>query len=345
MNGKNAYNGRMAPSQTIQQRYAGLVGGPALIDRSNRALIEVTGRDRVAWAHNLTSNQVKTLGRDEGNYAFVLNAQGRILFDLNLVVRAESIWLDLDRRFLGAALKHFEKYIIMEDVRVANRSEVFARFAIAGEKVKGVLADLGAANAAAMPLISMTTVPFGQTALDILRSDFCGVFAAELFVPAALAASLKSELTNRHGLIQIDDQVVQIRRIEAGIPWPGAELTDEVLPAETRQMERAVSFQKGCYLGQEIVERMRARKVVAKVLCGLRIDGDAIPLPGGELIADGGAVVGKLTSACLSVALSAVIGLGYVKSGSAIRNTQLQVRLGDKTVGATVTELPFVTRA
>ena len=329
----------------MTQQYAALNAGPVWIDRSYRALIEVTGKDRVAWAHNLTTNQVKTLSRDEGNYAFVLNVQGRILFDLNVVVRAESIWIDLDCRFLQTALTHFHKYIIMEDVRLSDRSRDFVCVALAGRHAKTLLAEFGAGHAAAMPAVSMTTITYAQEKIEVMRNDFCGVFAVDLFVPVSIASALEAEIKGPHRsvpAIQVDGEVVLIRRIEAGIPWPGAEITDDVLSAETRQLERAVSFQKGCYLGQEIVERMRARKVVAKVLSGLKMSGDAVPPAGVEIIADGGAVVGKVTSACHSVALKTPIALAYIKTGFATPGVALQVRWGENMAPALVAGLPFV---
>ncbi len=341
-----AYNTHVTlTSETIKQQYAALIAGPAWIARSNRALIEVTGKDRVAWAHNLTTNQVKTLSCDEGNYAFVLNVQGRILLDLNLAVRSESIWLDLDRRFLPTALTHFNKYIIMEDVRLTDRSDEFVRVAVAGGHAKALLAEFGAGHAAVMPAVSMTSMTYAKTKIDVMRNDFCGVFAVDLFLPISIASAFEAEIKGAHRnvpAIHIYDDVVQIRRIEAGIPWSGAEITDDVLSAETRQLERAVSFQKGCYLGQEIVERMRARKVVAKMLSGLKVSGEAVPPAGAEVIADGGAVVGKITSACHSLALHVPIALCYSKTSSAVPGVTLQVRWGDHVAAAVVAGLPFV---
>ncbi len=341
-----AYNCRMPlDADAIKPQYAALNSGAAWIDRSYRSLIEVTGKDRVAWVHNLTTNQVKTLGCDEGNYAFVLNVQGRILFDLNVVVRAASIWLDLDRRFLQTALTHFKKYIIMEDVRLTDRTADFMRVALAGEQAKQLLAELGAGHAAAMPAVSMTTIVHGQSRIDVMRNDFCGVFAVDLFLPLSISSAFEGEIRGSHRAlpaIQVEDEVVQIRRIEAGIPWSGAEITNDVLPAETRQLERAVSFQKGCYLGQEIVERMRARKVVAKMLSGLKVSGEIVPAPGSEIVAEAGGVVGIVTSSCHSVALNGPVALAYIKTTSAAAGTALQVRWDGNFVPGVVVPLPFV---
>jgi folate-binding Fe-S cluster repair protein YgfZ len=103
----------------LEAEYRALSVGPGLVDRSYRALLEIKGADRTTWLHNLTTNQVKNLNRGEGNDAFVLNVKGRILFDVNVLVRADSIWLDLDRCFLEAAKKHFSKYAIPKTFRLS----------------------------------------------------------------------------------------------------------------------------------------------------------------------------------------------------------------------------------
>lgn len=335
-----AYDVSMSLLGNLRQQYEALGAGPAWVDRSYRALIEVTGRDRVTWTHNLTTNQVKTLTPGEGNYAFVLNLQGRILFDVLVVVRAESVWIDLDSQFLATAIRHFNKYIIMEDVRLVDRTSEFVRAALVGRQAKELMKDWGAAQAAAMAAHSMAMVSPEGVSVEFLRNDFCGEFGVDLFLPAALAPSLATAIRKR--AVEVGDEAVQVRRIEGGIPWPGAEVTDEVLAAETRQLERAVSFQKGCYLGQEIVERMRARKVMAKVLSGLKIACDGVPPPGAEVVADGGGVVGQVTSSCPSVALQCPIALAYIKTASATAGGSLLVRWGDNVAPAVVVPLPFV---
>ena len=345
---------RVARNAALETECQALDAGPAFVDRSYRALLEVTGADRATWLHNLTTNQVKNLGCGEGNYAFVLNIQGRILFDLNLLVRADSIWLDVDRRFLETAKKHFAKYIITEDVTVVDRSEEFVRFGLVGAKAASLLSELGAANAAAMSQLSVGRVidPTSALALAIMRHDFCGPFAVELFVPAEKAVDFWRAHVESGKAVPVGDEAVQVRRIEAGIPWPGHEITDEYLPAETRQLDRAVNFQKGCYLGQEVVERMRSRHVVARQLVGLRLDGSAVPplksqifTPSpseGEGRGEGPKPTGQVTSACHSPTFGCPIALAYVRTPHATPGTQLTMSSeGESAICATVVDLPF----
>lgn len=324
--------------------YRAVSSGPAIVDRSYRALIEVRGTERTNWLHNLTTNQVKTLGRGEGNHAFVLNTQGRILFEVNVLVLEESIWVDLDRRFLAVALKHFDKYIITEDVTITDRSDDFVRLGLVGEAARMLASEFGVSNAVSMPALSTAAGRWKETPMLVMRHDFCGPFGVELFVPSECPVELWEELTapsRPDPAITAGDDAVQAHRIEMGLPWPGREITDEHTPAETGRIERAVSFDKGCYLGQEIVERMRSRDVVARELCGLRILHDVVPPRGARLVDHEGKAIGQVTSSCYSPAQGGVIALGYLRRGSTAPGTGLKVAWDGGSTPAEVTGLPF----
>ncbi len=328
----------------LHAEYHALADGVALVDRTYRGLLEVTGTDRAVWLHNLTTNDVKTLSPGEGCYTFALNVQGRILFDLNVCMREGSIWIDLDRRHLSLGRTHLEKYIIMEDVNIADRSDDFVRLALVGGGAGAFLADLGAAHAATMPRLGTTEMKWRDRLIPVIRDDFCGPFAVELLVPAEAAVEFWCSLTEASQsarAVPAGHDAVEVHRIEAGIPWPFHEITDEYLPAETGQFERAASFTKGCYLGQEVVERMRSRGKVARQLVGLALDTDAVPPAGAKLTTDQNEPVGRVTSACRSIARDGVIGLGYVKTASSGAGTSLRAEWEDHSARAVVTDLPF----
>lgn len=328
----------------IEREHNALADGPAIVDRSYRGLLEIAGSDRGSWLHNLTTNQVKPLSSGDGNYAFTLNLKGRIIFDLNIMVRADSIWVDLDRRFIATARQHFDKYIIMEDVQVSDRSDDWVRFGLVGSRAAELVSRFGVTTAANLPFLGMTDMRFGDVEVPLLRHDFCGPFAVELFVPAEHAVdcwkSLTDESHSPHA-VPVGDDAVQVRRIEAGIPWPLREITDEYLPAETGLMEKAVSETKGCYLGQEVVERMRSRKVVARRLMGLEIAGSDCPKAPADLLDGDAKVVGKLTSVCHSPVKAGLIGLGYVKTASGAVGGRLGVSWEGGTAEGVVVDLPF----
>ncbi len=332
---------RIARFADLETEYHALARGPALFDRSHRRLLAATGADRATWLHNLTSNQVKPLAVGDGNYAFCLNVQGRILFDLNVLVGEESIDVDLDEVFLPVASAHFEKYTIIEDVTVVDRSDEFVRLGLSGEAAPDVLARLGATNAANMPLLGRLNMSWNNAAVRVVRSDYCGPFGLELFVPADRAVDVWRWLVEEAGAVPVGEDAMEIRRIEAGLPRPGRELTDAYLPAETGQAERAVSRNKGCYLGQEIVERMHARGVVARRLVGLVMTGDERPSAGAGLTDPSGTTVGTVTSVCRSLLRRGIIGLGYVRTEWSEPGRRLETMWRERSVGVTVAALPF----
>lgn len=329
----------------LKTSYATLTRSAALADRSSRALLEATGKDRVAWLHNLITNEVRNLGQGEGCYAFTCNVQGRILFDLNVLVLKESLWIDIDRRFRDVAIKHFTKYTITEDVTITDKSDSVARVAVCGPDTARVMTGLGAAHAGAMALPSFDVIHWNGDSIPIARVEVCGVPCVELFAPPGGATALWTWLCDparECPTTPICAEAIEVRRIEAGLPASGHEIAEEYLPAETRQLDRAVSFTKGCYLGQEVIERMRSRKVVARLLCGLRLDGDAVPPAGAVMVEAEDKAVGAVTSACRSVALDRVIALGYVKAATAQTGGHVRVRWeGGEALGEIVS-LPFV---
>lgn len=325
----------------LAHEYDALVKDAAVVERGDRVLVEIGGRDRASWLHNLTTHQIKTLGSGDGQYAFALNVKGRILFDLNAFARDDAIWVDLDRSFLAVALSHFEKYIIMEDVRIAPRIDNVNRLALVGVRAAEVFVRWGLSHAAHLPVMGMVDVVIGGRPVTVARTDFPGTLAFDLFVAGDDAGVVREMFS---GIRNVGAAAVDVRRIEAGVPWPGREITEEYLPAETRQLDRAVSFQKGCYLGQEVVERMRSRQVVARQLVGVRLEGAEWPDTPGTMTTTDGAPAGTLTSVCHSVAMPSIIGLGYVRTNLAVAGTPLLVPARGGTIPARVVELPFVNR-
>ncbi len=306
----------MQPNATLANQYAIARDSAGLLARTDRALIEVTGKDRAAWLHNLVTNAVKTLQPGDGNYAFAPNAKGRTIFDCNILVLEDRLWLDLDRRWLEPARKHLAKYIITEDVTLADINSRFERFAITGPAAVEVVGRMGFGNLT--PMAQLQHVPFlwNGHAGRMLRNDFTGLPSAELLIAAAGAPPLLTALLDAgrpSGLARIDPEVAETLRIEAGIPASLAEIDEEVIPPETGQIERGINYHKGCYLGQEVIERMRSHGVVARKLVGIKLSPNVqITCPAPIKVAD--VESGRLTSLAWSFAIDSPLGLGYLKA-------------------------------
>src|SRR5262245_15303997 len=290
-----------------------------LIDRPGRALIEVSGADRAAWLNNLITNVVKTLSVGDGNYAFAVNVKGRVVFDVNILMLDPPsqpdgrIWLDLDAGWAAEALKHLERYIITENVQLSDVTARYGRLAIFGPQSSAVAQRMGLSNLAAMPSLQHVPLPDGNG--RVVRHDFAGVTGAEFIVPAATTDEWRRQLLEagrEFGIEPIDASVVETLRIEAGIPASRVDIDADTIPPETGQIERGISYHKGCYLGQEVIERMRSHGVLARRLVGIRLEGEAVP-PAGATVRVADKDAGRVTSGVWSEALAAVLTLGYVK--------------------------------
>lgn len=297
--------------------YEAASNAAVLFDRSDRGLVRVTGADRKSWLNNLVTNAVNTLDDNTGNYAFACNRQGKLQFDLNILNLPEEILLDLDGQAVGSAIAHLEKCLITEDAALTDTSCEFARLACSGPAAADVAARLGVANLS--PMASLSSMAVDRGAVRMFRHDLAGGTAFELILPAGEAAAWWDRLVHDCGARPAGLRTLETLRIEAGIPRWAADLDDSVLPAETGQLERAVSFSKGCYLGQELVERMRSFGSLAKRLVRLSIeDGEGIDLPQPLLL--NGADVGRLTSLVRHPLSANWIGLGYLKTSVADSN-------------------------
>ena len=313
----------------MTRQYGAAIDDAVVCDLQDRGLVEVTGADRAKWFHNLITNIVATLQPGEGNYAFAVNLKGRVLFDLNVLVLDDRLWLDVDRRQVDAAMSHLERYIITEDVSLANVSDGHGRIAVLGPKAHEVVTGLALGNLTPMSQLQHVGVRIGDVDVRMIRHDFAGLPAAVFIVPTAGREAVRKALDSVRSdpLPVIDPATIEVLRIEAGIPASLEDIDEEVSPPETGQVERGISYQKGCYLGQEIIERMRSRGVLARRLVGIRVEGDDIPTKG-AVVVSGADTIGRVTSACRSVALDAVLALGYVKSDHAGPSTTVGVEVG-----------------
>ncbi|TWT40976.1 Aminomethyltransferase [Phycisphaerae bacterium RAS1] len=285
--------------------------GAALVDRSDRGVLAITGNDRKAWVHNLVTNAVKTLDDRSGNYAFACDVRGRIQFDMNILVLPDRLLLDIDAATCASAAAHFERYLITEDAKIEDVSGFFARLGCCGARADAVAAALGATNFSAMAQLGTLGVTGGA---ELFRHDFAGTPGFELIVPRTDAPAWWQRLAAA-GATPAGFAAIDALRIEAGIPWPGRDIDDKTLPAETQQIERAISFNKGCYLGQEVVERMRSHGALARRLVRLRIAGRAELAPPATLL-KAGADVGRVTSAAPHPATDELLALGYLKTSA-----------------------------
>jgi len=293
----------------ITPGYQALRAHFAWLDLSARGKIRVSGEDRARLLHAMTTNHVQQLKAGEGCYAFFLNAQGRILGDVNLFCLEDHFLLDTEPETGRKLYEHLDRYIIADDVTLTDETDSLATIAVEGPEAPGVLSKLGAPA----PLTLYSTESWG--ARTIARVDSTGAGGFFIFAANDDKSRLIADLENA-GATHATVEEAAIVRLENGRPRYGEEITERYLVQETGQLQ-AVSFSKGCYLGQEIVERVRSRAQIHRVLRRLEIDSCEIPAAGTKF--DGGEIV----SAVLSPALGKVVAMAYVRTPSSEPGTEL----------------------
>jgi folate-binding protein YgfZ len=318
----------------VRAEFQALVSGSGVYERSLRAQLSLTGSDRVRWLNGMVTNNIRDLEPGHGVYAFLLNPQGHILGDLYAFNRGESLLVDSDQSQVEKILAVFDKYIIMDDVEVANISEEKKTIAIAGPKSRTTLQAAGFAVSELKPL-QFVEIEWQKSHVILVRGDNSSVESFELWVATGDTESIYEALTSA-GAKPVGSSVLELLRIAAGVPRYGADIHERDLPQETEQ-ERALNFSKGCYVGQEIVERIRSRGQVRRRFTGFEVEG---PLPAvGSKIQVDGKDVGEVTSAA-SLPVGGGerrVALGYIRREIATPGKQVDAAGS----AATVTHLPF----
>jgi len=299
-----------------------------------RSKIVLTGTDRVRWLNGMVTNNVRDLAPGHGVYAFVLSPQGRILGDLYIFNRGESLLIDTDQSQAATLLALFDRYIIMDEVEVAEMSTSFATVEIAGPKALPTL------RAAGFELPPDGTLRFVDSqwrgfSVTVARGDNPLVENYEISAPPTAMQAIETALQESGGA-RVSEAAMEQLRIASGLPRYGQDIRERDLPQETEQA-RALNFSKGCYVGQEIVERIRSQGRVHRRFSGFIIDGPS-PEPGAKLRRDE-KDVGEITSATsLPFANGELnVALGYVRREAIASDVPLD--LGS--AKATAVPLPF----
>jgi folate-binding protein YgfZ len=339
-----------------QAEYAAIHKGAALLDQPFRGFLEISGKDRHSFLNNLVTNQVwdkdkkAGLSAGQGVYAFFLNTKGRVVVDMNILEIGDRLLLEMDARHVEPTRIAFEKFCFAEKATVENGIGKRHDLAIHGPSAAQVLG-------LTEPLDPMQSRAIRVFDIDCIvwRDDPTGHPGYQIIVDTALAAQLWTSLLKSFGestgigkrpLRPIGWAAFNATRIEAGRPFFGIDFDDSVLPAETGQLSRAVSFTKGCYLGQEVVARMHARNVVARQIVGIRMNDDSLPIAGSHIFAPDGSnnQVGGLTSSTVSPILSnASICLGIVKKAFVAPGSIVEIPAEGSMRKGTVVTLPFWT--
>ncbi|HYM79742.1 MAG TPA: folate-binding protein [Candidatus Dormibacteraeota bacterium] len=316
-----------------QAEFAALRSGCGVYDLGFRAKISLQGGDRVRWLNGMVTNNIRDLASGHGVYSFLLNPQGRILGDLYAYNRGESIVVDTDLSQVEKMLATFDHYIIMDDVEVTNLSEQITALGVSGPKAREVLAGCGIEIPDADPLQIFET-NCGSADCTLVRGEDAALESYELWLAPSEVRKTWDSLV-AHGATPAGSEALELHRIVSGVPRYGVDIRERDLPQETEQA-RALNFNKGCYVGQEIVERIRSRGAVHRKFSGFAMENATGVEPGAKILI-GEKEAGEITSIACIGNNEPGLALGYIRREAAAPGKLVKVGA----VSATVAELPF----
>ena len=345
----------MIPAVSLDA-YAAARKRAGLVDRPDRGRIVVSGADRASFLQGLLTNDVVAVKAGEGCYTAYLTAQGRMIADLDVYELGDVMLLVLPRDVKDTVIAKLDQVIFSEDVQLGDVTDTFAQMAVIGPEAASLVArvlgvaveTLGAMAehgnlrtswpaSPKLPGVDSSEGGAGSSVI-VTRAAGTGEPGFDVYVESARGGELRRSLIEA-GAAEVDADTAEAIRIEAGVPLFHRDMDEETIPLEAGIESRAISFSKGCYVGQEVIIRVlhRGHGRVARRLVGLRLEGDVVP-PAGARIRAGDREIGEVTSSTRSPALQTPIALGYVHRDFVEPGTK--VTLDGAT--AEVVTLPFV---
>lgn len=314
--------------------YAALRNSVGVLDLSFRARLCLTGVDRKRFLHGQVTNNVADLKAGQGCYAALINAKAKMQSDLNIYCLADELLLDFEPGFSPIVTERLQKYIIAEDVMVIDAAPHYGLLSVQGPQAQTILDQAGLS-------LELPAHPFNSTTANhpLLGEVYCmsqprgESMGFDLFVPALklrAAAETLFGAARSVGGRPCGWQALETVRIETGIPRFGADMDETNLPPETGIESRAISYSKGCYIGQEVIARLRTYGQPAKTLERLRLTEDLKELPKkGDKLFQGEKEAGYITSAVSSPSFKGPIALGYIRREFHQPGTELRLRSAD----------------
>src|SRR5277367_2688491 len=330
-----SYHGCTLPDTftTFADEYRAAREAVAIFDTNWHTIVELSGPDRVRYLNAIVSNDVKTLGEGRGTLALLLNPQGHILAELEIYALRDRLLVLSHASVRERTVATLDKFIIMDDVTLSDVSEQFGSFAVEGPRAGIVIAGACGLALEGFSEHAVAEVQIDGVACHLIRHAHFGLPGAEIIAPrehlGVLWKNLRASVLVQHGAA-IGMRALNSLRLEAGIPWFPDDFNDTVIPHEAALEATHISFTKGCYTGQEIVERVRSRGQVNRRRVQLTFSSVEPPAPLTRLYAHGTETqsaenkaaetapaearkVGIVTSSGFSPAANAAIGMGYVR--------------------------------
>ena len=298
----------------------------ALIDKNYRSYISLAGPDRVRYLNAILTNNVKDLAPGRGVVSLLLNPQGHIQAEIETHAESTRLFCISFAMNRATLLPALDKYIIMDEVTLEDDTEKYATLGLEGPKAAAVVKELTLLDLAGLEELESREAPLGTTSCRVLRRSAGDTMGAEFLVERSHLATLWHTLeamARKHGGGPMGYVALNALRLEQGIPWFGYDFGEKQIPHEAGLENTHLSYTKGCYTGQEIVERVRSRGQVNRLRVSLKFDSTTPPASGTALVADG-RESGFVTRSAFSPVLGSAIGMGYVRRENSTMGSRLE---------------------
>jgi folate-binding protein YgfZ len=314
-----------------------------LIDKNYRAYLSFTGPDRVRYLNAILTNNIKDLPPRQGIVSLLLNPQGHILAEIDTYAFADKLFCVSYAMIRERLIEWLDKYIIMDDVTLTDETGRFGTLALEGPKAAAVVQELAGVDLRQWADLFSQDRTVASIPCRIVKCSPGGIAGAEFVIEREKLQEFWHallEAVRGHGGGPAGYSAMSAIRLAQGVPWFGYDFGEKQIPHEAGLQDSHISYTKGCYTGQEIVERVRSRGQVNRVRVGLLFSGDAVPEAGSPLTM-GGKDVGYITRAAKLPDPPRVIGMGYVRKEASSPESKLQWPNGT----ATVVRFPDVVQA
>jgi folate-binding protein YgfZ len=310
----------------------------AVFDVSERGAVELSGKDAVTFLHNLCTNDIKNLAPGHGCEFFLTTIKAKVVAHgyahRLLPEKPATLYLDLSPGYAAKVLAHLDHFIVSEQVELTDRTTERAQLHVCGAESRRVVEQALTTTLSDLTDLQQERQSLGASGVRVVRHDWLALPGYDLVCERGAEMDLAQRLQTA-GAVPGGREALEVLRVEAGLPVDGVDMDENRFVVEVGRIRQAISYTKGCYLGQEPIVMARDRGHVNRTLLGLRVSADAVP-PDRTVLRDG-QEVGQVTSAVWSPRCQAVLALAYVKRGSQDVGTAVEVA-GHRAV---VTALPF----
>jgi len=325
------------------EEYEAVRSAVGLLDMCDYTALSVTGPDRVSYLQGMVSNDVKKLAPGSGVYAAVLDVNGKILADLRVLCAEESFIILLKESLKEKVIAQLNRYLVADDVEISDTAGRYGMISLQGPHALLLLSAVAPHQDSPVHRVDHRLLRIAEREVRAIRATHTGEEGFDLLMEVGDLAPVVGEIERAGTALALrwtGLQAQEILRVEAGLPRYGIDMDEDNLLLETG-LNQSVSFNKGCYIGQEVIERVRSLGHVNRKLAGIALNGEN-PAQRGDKIHSEGKEIGRVTSSVFSPKIGRPIALGYVHRDYLETGTTVSIERNEERIAGIITALPFV---